>query len=141
MPISSLTAGAARTPSTQQVPYLRRTVSYNTAGIDSTGVVWLGTLPPNAVVTSCFVKVLTPFNATVTNVLTLGDGTTADSVFAAGDVNETVAATTVVGAAIGYRGSATVDTPLFVKYTQSGTAATAGSAIILLTFIPDLPSN
>lgn len=140
MPISSLTAGAARSYNTQQVPFLRRTVNYNTAGIDTTGVVWLGTLPANSIVNGCWVKVLTAFNAVTTNVLTVGDGTTPDSVFAAGDVNETVVATTVVGAAIGYRGSATLDTPLYVKYTQTGTAATAGSAIVMLTFIPDLPS-
>jgi hypothetical protein len=140
MPFSSLTAGAARLDNSQQVAFFRRTVNFDTAGIGTNGTVWLGTLPPNAIVTGCTVKITAAFNAVTTNVLTVGDATVPDSVFAAADLNETVVATTVVAAAVGYRGSTTAETPLFVKYTQTGTAATAGQAIIMLSFIPDIPA-
>lgn len=126
---------APRLPVTQQLPYFRRSVSYNTFQIGTAGKVPLGTLPANAIVTGGLVKVTTAFNAVTTNVLTVGTAADDDAVMTASDIDETDVDTTVTFAAVGYM--PTVATPLFVTYTQTGTAATAGAAIIVLFFVPD----
>jgi hypothetical protein len=126
---------APRSPHTQQLPYFRRSVAYNTLEIGTSGKVPLGTLPAGAIVTGMLVKVTTAFNAATTNVLTVGTSADDDAVIGAADVNELEADTTVTFGAVGY--SVTEATPLFVKYTQTGTAATAGAATIILFFVPD----
>jgi hypothetical protein len=114
---------------------MRAAVAYNTRSIGTAGTVPLGTLPAGAIVTHAIVKINTAFNAATTNVLTVGTATTADAVLAAGDFNEGVVGTTLTFAAAGYKVS--VATPLFITYTQTGTAATAGAADIILFFVPD----
>ncbi len=126
----------ARTYHTQQIHYMRADVAFNTPGIGSADTVVLGGLPANAVIVTCVVKIVAAFNAVTTNVLTVGTTTGDNDVVAAGDVNETVIGTTIVTAAVGYRFSATADVTLYVRYTQSGTAATTGSAIIMIGYIP-----
>ena len=120
---------------TQQVPYFRASVAFSTVNIGTAGKVPLGTLPAGAIVTHAIVKVTEAFNAATTNVLTVGTAAAADAVLAAADIDETVVQTTVTFAAAGYKVS--VDTPLFVKYAQTGTAATAGAADIILFFVPN----
>ncbi len=126
---------APRSTVTQQVPYFRASVAFNTVNIGSDGMVPLGTLPAGAIVTHAIVKVTTAFNAATTNVLTVGTLASVDAVLAAADIDETVVQTTVTFAAAGY--SVAVDTPLFIKYAQTGTAATAGAATIILFFVPN----
>lgn len=128
-------AVAPRQPHTHQVPYMRAAVAYNTANIGTAGKVPLGTLPAGAIVTFGLIKVGTAFNAATTNVLKIGTADDDDAVLGAADVDETVAATTVTWAAAGYKVS--VATPLFVTYTQTGTAASAGAADIVLFFVPN----
>ena len=128
-------AVAPRQPHTHQVPYMRATVAYNTLNIGTAGKVPLGTLPAGAIVTHAIVKVTAAFNAATTNVLTVGTAASADAVLAAADIDETVVQTTLTFAAAGYKVS--VATPLFITYTQSGTAASAGAADIILFFVPD----
>lgn len=128
-------AVAPRKNVTHQINYFRAAVSFDTYQIGTAGKVPLGTLPAGAIVTGCIVKILTAFNAATTNVLTVGTASDASAVFGDVDVDELEADTTLVGAAIGYR--PTVDTPLFIKYAQTGTAASAGSAIIVMTFAPN----
>lgn len=126
---------APRSPHTQQLPYFRRSVAFNTVEIGTDGKIPLGTLPAGAIVTGALIKVTAAFNAATTNVLTVGTATDDDAVITATDVDETSIATTVTFAAVGY--SVDVDTPLFVKYTQTGTAATTGAATIILFFVPN----
>lgn len=126
---------APRTLHTQQEHYFRAAVAYNTLQIDTSGKVPLGTLPAGAIVTMCIIKITTAFNAATTNVLTVGTAGTADAVIAAADLDELEVDTTVAWAATGY--TVAVDTPLFVKYAQTGTAATAGAATIILLYVPD----
>ena len=82
-------AVAPRQPITQQVPYMRAAVAYNTLNIGTAGKVPLGTLPGGAIVTHMIVKVVTAFNAATTNVLTVGTAASADAVLGAADINET----------------------------------------------------
>lgn len=138
MPFSTSPA-PARFYHTNQVHFMRKDVAFNTPGIGTASTVVLGGFPANAVIVSAIVKVTAAFNAATTNVLTVGDTTADNTVIAAGDVNEGVVATTIVTAAVGYRFSATADTTLYVRYTQTGTAATAGAAIIMIGYIPANP--
>lgn len=128
-------AVAPRLPVTHQMPYMRAAVAFDTYQIGVAGMVPLGTLPAGAIVTGMLVKINTAFNAATTNVLTVGTASDDDAIIAAGDVDETVATTYVTFAAVGYK--ATVATPLFIKYAQTGTAATTGAADIILWFCPD----
>jgi hypothetical protein len=128
-------AVAPRLHVSHQMPYFRATVAFNTVNIGTAGKVPLGTLPEGAIVTGMLVKVTTAFNAATTNVLTVGTAADDDAIIGAADVDETTIATTLTFAGVGYKASAV--TPLFIKYTQTGTAATAGEADIILWFCPD----
>lgn len=114
---------------------LYTSVNYNDTGIAS-GVKF-GTLPAGAVVTMTSVHVTTTFNAATTNVLTVGtNGTTANDLIASGSVDETTAgATNVAPAASTAWGPLSADTDVYVKYTQTGTAATQGVARIVVEYI------
>jgi hypothetical protein len=116
------------------VQAITRTVAYNSLGIDTADTVKLGTLPSGAQVLQCIVRVTTAFNAATTNVLTVGTSSGSDAdIVSASDVNEGAAGTTIVATSAGLAFSA--DTPIYVKYTQTGTAATAGAAVITLTYV------
>lgn len=124
----------ARVYHTQQVHYLRRTVDFNTAGI-ATGV-QLGRLPAGALITRTTVRVVTAFNAASTNVLTVGtEGDSGlDNIVAAGDVTEGSIGSAAV---VGPLDPLAADTNVLISYTQSGTAATAGRAVIVLEYVPN----
>lgn len=129
-------AGPARQMHYQLVHFLRKRVNFNDAGI-STGVI-LGTLPAGAQITKVSANVITAFNAGTTNVLTVGTvGTAYNNLAAAGDIDET-SATYQEGVAATY-GSVefAVDTDVYIKYVQTGTAATTGQADVFLTYIPN----
>lgn len=128
-------AVAPRYTVTQQVPYFRASVAYNTANIGTAGKVPLGTLPAGAIVTHAVVKVTAAFNAATTNVITVGTAAADSALLADGDIDETVVQTTVTFTAAGY--SVSVDTPLFIKYAQTGTAASAGALTVIVFFVPN----
>jgi len=128
-------AVAPRSTLTQQVPYMRASVAYNTVNIGTAGKVPLGTLPAGAIVIDMIVKITEAFNAATTNVLTVGTAADASAILGATDINELEVDTTETFAAKGYK--VTVDTPLFIKYAQTGTAATAGAVTVILMYIPD----
>jgi hypothetical protein len=132
------------TPGTtaRQLPYqvvhtLRIKVNYNDAGVAAgAGKQWL---PKGAIITSTSVQVGTAFNAGTTNVLTVGtNASNYDNIVAAADADETALAITnaikPTGTALG---PLAADARVFVKYTQTGTAATAGIAIVLIHYVPD----
>ncbi len=125
---------AARKPYQPLVPYISKSFSYNTPRIATAATVQVGTLPAGALHTQTIVRVKTAFNAVTTNVILVGTAADQDAFIEDGDVLEGVADTT-----ISERGAGTVmtaDTPVYVTYTQTGTAATAGEAEVILVFIP-----
>lgn len=79
------------------------------------------------VVLQCWADVEVAFNAGTTNVLVVGDGTTADKFLAAGDVTEGSLGVTPAGGKGPFAQEAAAGT-LTAKYTQTGTAATTGRA-------------
>ncbi len=80
-------------------------------------------------------EVITAFNAVTTNVLTLGTDTTANQFLAAGDITEGTVGFYPTGAATGML-RITAATNIYVKYTQTGTAATTGKAKFYLYVTP-----
>jgi len=128
--------GNARQYELQATHYLRRTVNYNDAGV-AAGLL-IGTVPAGAKLSNVKVWVDTAFNAATTNVLVAGTTGTGTNLVAASDVTEgTIGVYTPANAANQGLGLVfAADTDLFVSYTQSGTAATAGVATIVVEYVP-----
>jgi hypothetical protein len=144
---TGIPGSTARRNTTQQVGYLRFAVNFNDTGI-AAGVnkQWL---PAGAVITDTSVMIATAFNAGTTNGLTVGltpigsspdvGGTAVtNNVVAAGQVAPgTIALTNGIvptGAALG---PLATDAQINVTYTQTGAAATAGQAIVMIKYIPN----
>src|SRR6187402_1368673 len=128
--------GIARQLEVQATHYLRRDLAYNTNGV-AAGVL-LGTVPAGSKIVDVHIYIDTAFNAGTTNVLQGGTTGTGTNLFtstdaAAGTVGEKEAAS-AAGQARGL--IFTADTDLFVSFTQTGTAATAGAATVIVEFVP-----
>lgn len=126
-----------RKNSTQQVSYLRFKVNFNDAGI-ATGnnKQWL---PTGAIVLRSNIITTTAFNAATTNTLSLGfvggTGTelvNAQSVAAAGDVQVLAPAAADPLAA---------PKQVQVIYAQTGAAANAGAAYVVIEYVADNDLN
>lgn len=123
----------ARQQPRQVVNTLRFDVNYDDEGI-AAGVK-VGTLPPGAFITDILAKIVTGFDAGTTNVLTVGTNASSyDNIIASADVTEGTPATTRVttGLGVGTDGPTALD--IYAKYTQSGTVAQNGRAIIVICF-------
>lgn len=97
------------------------TITFSNTTVD------LETLEAGDVVIQAWAQVTTAFNAATTNVITLGNGVTADKFLAASDVTEGSTGVTPTGG----KGPFTAETvagTLKATYAQTGTAATTGSA-------------
>jgi hypothetical protein len=104
-------------------------VAYNTPNV-GTGFL-IGKIPAYSVVKNVTVSVESTFNAGTTNVFTVGTSTTATEWVGAADIAEGTVDTVVTDA--GY-GLTTSDLSVYAKYTQSGTAASAGKAHVWVDF-------
>ena len=127
------TAGdQARQQPRQVVNTWRKTINFNDPGIADgvAGVV----VPAGAFLTRVLIEIVTAFNAVTTNVITMGTTATGTNIVAAGDVDETVAAVYEVTRGYGRSLTAAADTTIYYRYTQTGTAATAGVAEIVVEY-------
>lgn len=116
----------ARVQPRQVANTFRTTINWNDPGI-AAGVV-RAQLPLGAFILRQYVEVITPFNGGTTNVLTVGVNANMDNFVAAGDTNEAVAGIADITRPLGRSLTAAGVTNLGFKYTQTGTAATAGQA-------------
>jgi len=123
----------ARYNTPQQIDYLRKSITLADAG----KTVTVGILPPNAIILKPIsgVSINTVFNAGTTN--TLDVGTSAD-----GDLYGTALALGTLGfvpldEAVSFKTGANGDTYVTATVNMSGTAATTGSADIVVAFIPN----
>lgn len=117
------------------VQFLTKSIAFNTLGIGTADTVKVGTVPSGAQLLQCIVRATTAFNAATTNVVIIGTASGSDAdIIGAADVDETTAGTLVSLTGAGLAFSA--DTPIYVKYSQTGTAATAGAAVITITYAP-----
>lgn len=124
----------ARQDPRQVVNTLKKTVNYNDAGI-AAGLAMDNPLPQNAFIMRVLVEIVAVFNAITTNVMTVGTvGPTYNNIVNAGDINEAVLGVYDVTRALGRSLTAAGDVTVFVQYTQTGTAASAGQAIVLIAF-------
>jgi hypothetical protein len=139
MATNRLWLNAVRHPEDVGICYLRRTVSFDTPFADAPGVtatngVPIGALEAGAIPLGCDVTIETAFNAGTTNVLVVG--TTADDDGFAATAGTLPAATgfkqNLAGALSGIPLAA--NTIVYAKFTQTGTAATAGKAHIVMKF-------
>jgi len=132
-----------RVGATQQTNYYRVSVNYNDPWVASPGYSQFGTLPQNAYINSISCEVITAFNAVSTNVLTLGTTTTATNLVDAGTSNMSITEGTpgiyqmTASTGLGRGLTASADTPLYVKYTYTGTAPSTGKATCVITYMPD----
>ena len=129
-------ASTARNNNEQQVGYLRITVNFNDANVvNGVGKQWL---PAGAVLVGTDILIVTVFNAVTTNVLTCGTNgpSTYDNIANAGS---NTPGTLGLTQNIKPSGTAAVplaaDSQVFVKFTQTGGAATTGQAIVVIKFI------
>ena len=82
------------------------------------------------------VQVSEVFNAATTNVLTVGtDAASANQILGTADINETALGFYPTGAQTG-KLVISQKTDIFVKFTQTGTAATTGTARVIVTVTP-----
>lgn len=113
---------------------------FNTAGI-AAGVKMMTIVasPTKPVLLEVFAEVITAFNAVSTNVVTVGTDATANQLLAAADITEgTPGFYPASNATVKKRLIA--DTDIYLKYTQTGTAATTGEALVYFRLTPLHPS-
>lgn len=108
------------------------TVKYNDTGV-ATGIK-LCDLPANIIVTRAVAVVTTAFNAGTTNVLTVGANDDVDDILGSSDITEGTAAAYSKQTFAKYTAKKAVK----AKFTQTGTAASAGAADIYL-FVVRIP--
>lgn len=128
-------SGVARNNGSQTIHFIGKDVTFATVGIGTSDTVKVGRVPSGSMLLPAQVRITTAFNAATTNVLTVGTATGSDAdVVASNDVDETATGQTIVarGAALTFAN----DTDIYVKYTQTGTAATTGAATILIPYAP-----
>jgi hypothetical protein len=121
----------ARQYPAQLVHYLRKSLAYT----DSAAVV-VGTIPAGALILkpASGVHVTTAFNAGTTNVIDVG--TTADDDLFGTDLAAGTATFVPLDEAIGGFVVAS-DTTITATYAQTGTAASAGAAEVVIAYVPD----
>ncbi len=128
-------SGIARNDGSQNVHFIGKDITYATVGIGTADTVKVGRVPAGSRLMPTQVHVVTAFNAVTTNVVTVGTSSGSDAdIVGAGELNELATGCTIVatGCALAFAN----DTDIYVKYTQTGTAATAGAATILIPYIP-----
>lgn len=131
---TAATVPAPRQDPRQVVNTLKKTVNYNDTGISS-GIAFDNSVPEDACILGVIVDIETAFNAGTTNVLTVGfNSSDYNDLVAAGDVNEGATGATRVDRGIGASLVRSADKTPYVKYAQTGVAATAGKAHITIIY-------
>lgn len=132
---TSTPKGRENTP--QTVCYIRKRVTFADAGVS--GGVPIEWLRKGSIILGTDIVVNTAFNAATTNVLTVGTNATsydnivtnAQSIPGTAGIKQNLPPT---GTALG---PVAADSQIYVKYTQTGTAATTGDAYIIIKFVND----
>lgn len=115
---------------TCQVHYLRKNITFGD------GLVTVGTLPAGALVIGAGVVITTAFNAGSTNVIDIGTASDGDGFatdLAAGTIGNIVWDELATSNDL----YSTSEAVITAEYAQTGTAATAGSGEVYVTFLAD----
>lgn len=123
---------AVRHPEDVGVGHIRRTVSFDQSGL-AAGIP-VGALEKGSIPLRAYAVIETAFNAGTTNVLVLGsaaddDGLVTSANSAAGATGLKAGTGALLGAPLA------ADTVFFAKFTQTGTAASAGKATLVVEFV------
>lgn len=116
-------------------------VAFNTALV-AAGILLctIRATPDHPVLLEFFAEVGTVFNAASTNVLTLGtDAASANQILASGDIDESTVGFYPASNAI-KKLRIIADTPIYMKYVQTGTAASAGAGLFYIKVTPLFPT-
>jgi hypothetical protein len=112
---------------------VRGRITFSDTGV-TTGIE-IGKIPAGSFVLPPVVNIETAFNAATTNVLVVGTSADDD-----GYLTNAVSASGVAGVKTGVTGALlgnnAADVSVLVKYTQTGTAATAGVADVIVPYYP-----
>ncbi len=124
----------ARRDPRQVLNTLKKTVNFNDVGI-ADGLPFDNSLPEGANIIDVQVEIVTVFNAVSSNVLTVGTvGTAYNNMVAAGDVDEAATGVTKVSRGLGIGLAAAAAVTPYVKYVQTGDAATTGRAVVTICY-------
>ena len=124
----------ARRQNWQVTNTLKKTINFNDPNIAS-GVAFDESLPAGAFIISVTVEIVTAFNAGTTNVVTVGtNATNYNNIVASGDVTPGTPGVAQIVRGLGRALAASADTAVFAKYSQTGTAATAGQAVVVIEY-------
>lgn len=125
----------------REVEYRRITVNWNDPSITAQ---YVAELPPNSYILAIDADVITAFNAGTTNVVTVGTTSSSHNEIVASGITAGTPGvyhlTSAAGLGLQVSGGSTWTTlnmPIYVSYTQTGTAATAGQAVIVITYLPN----
>jgi hypothetical protein len=132
---TNTTGTVAREYDMQVLHFIRRAISFDTPLISTDDTILVGVLPAGAVIYDGIVKVTTAFNAATTNYINVGVVGDDDGIVDQGDLDLT--AVEWQSSRRGCDLTLTSDTPVYVTYDQTGTAATTGAAEIIVAYIPD----
>jgi len=113
---------------------LKRTLNYNDA--DAALASFANSLPIGAFITNVRVYIVTAFNAGTTNPITIGGNATSyNNIAQSGDITNTSATLSSPTRGLGLAAtSQTAETPIFATYIPTGTAPTAGQAVIVIEY-------
>ena len=115
--------------------YYRTTINLNDPGIAAGQQ--FGSLAQNDFVKAIDCAVTTAFNATTSNTITFGTTkTNANEIVGSGITAGTIGVyhlTTALG--LGVTATSAADVPLYAKFAQTGTAATAGQVMCVIEFV------
>jgi hypothetical protein len=119
----------------QDIIWHRYQFNFNDGGI-ANGVQF-GTLPQGSFIATVLIDNEVVWNAATTNVVTVGTTqASANEIINSIDFNEAATGVTAVARGLGVTLASAGDVGLWVKYTQTGTAATTGRATVVIGFIP-----
>jgi hypothetical protein len=133
----------ARVTQYQVAHFVRATILYNQANV-ANGIV-VGTIPAGARITSVDVSVETAQNAGTTNTVSVGTAVSTNGVIAAYTAPTNLVNAAAAGAAAFTKTNPTspnqiaaTDLAIIASLAQTGTAATAGSVTVWVTYVPNL---
>jgi hypothetical protein len=123
----------ARKDARQLVNTLKRVLNFNDGDIAKFS--FANSLPAGAFIVSVQVYTVTNFNAGTTNPITIGtNSTTFNNIAIATDITNTAATMSTPTRGLGPALAASGDIAVFGTYIPTGTAATQGQAIIVITY-------
>lgn len=128
-------------PDSYHPNYYRVTINYNDKNI-SAGQAF-GALGQNEYIRNVDCHVTTAFNAGTNNFLSLGTSTAANEIVASSGANASITPGTTgiyhlaSAAGLGVAATSAADVTLYAKYSQSGTAASAGQAVCIIETVPN----